>query len=257
MSNWKKNFTLIELLVVIAIIAILAAILLPALNKARARAHGISCLANLKTMGTGFAHYSADYQSYIAYPVEPGASMDDGLYSGGTAYSNNRTWAAHIAVYFISGYKAPTTWPSSHKPLTLWKTYRCPSDSTPQIFANGGADRPRLSYAVPVALIRSTTAYGIKLSHSALRTPSRIMNTVENDERLYDYSLSWVGNNGGGALAYMIYNGGEPTAFKEGARHNGSANILYLDGRAGGTTRARIKASGIVYQSLTKLTMQY
>lgn len=93
-THRQSGFTLIELLVVIAIIAILAAILFPVFAQAREKARAISCLSNMKQVGTGMAMYLQDYDE--TFPM-------DQYFSDPGTFKDQHYWHDSIYPYIKNG----------------------------------------------------------------------------------------------------------------------------------------------------------
>ena len=221
----RARFTLIELLVVIAIIAILAAILLPALNSARERGRAASCVNNMKQLGNNVAMYSSSYDDYV-----PGFCQD------GAFTSSSYRWSPVLAKFSGSPYifSCPTS-PSYSEYYDKVSTY------DPQTQTNVSNFFAFISYGVNGMYGASTQTYAFEASRK-LSQVTRVATVAYIGECVGTSASLYPTNNGQSSSCYFGPKVAPETA---GAaidpRHNDNANFLKLDGHVESRSRTELK----------------
>jgi len=214
LARFCGAFTLIELLVVIAIIAILAAMLLPALNRAKAKAQTISCVSNAKQLQLAYELYSTDNGNQL---------MDNSV--SGTSSPGAKAWIKGNVQEYMSGYENDPKQGVLFPYNSSLGIYRCPSS---RAFLKGtgwggGSQVPHnRSYSVSVWLGSNLTPPDlIAQKFSAIRNPSKTSVFIEENQISIDNGAIGFNRTNIGGMWNLPSN-----------RHASSGILSFLDGHA-------------------------
>ena len=213
-----NHFTLIELLIVIAIIAILAAMLLPALNNARSKAKQIQCVNNQKQLMSAQLQYTSDNQGYLT-PLNLGPSWSERI--------NKKWWENLLA----EGYLPPPKWFDENSGYPATGVQICPSildySTGSGLGIHGQGDNHRL------------VGYGFSVKTSKIKRPS---------ESVLIGDASCLKANGTTTPArvfvcwcwYTRWTVPDDNNYNLLPRHRDQSNCGFLDGHVGSFTYAEM-----------------
>lgn len=237
----RRRFTLIELLVVIAIIAVLASMLLPALQKARDRAQAILCASNLRSTGIFAVNYAQDYDEYAPFAYRVGGSCE-----GYAAQEQGGSWFVMLAPYAglkPYGHYRISTSPYSFTKYTKPLIFSCPGRNAEGVddYAQGG----KINFAPQTASSGTKSAYyrDVDIGGSSKQLRRVQMSRVDQASR----SLFIMD---GAQTHYPFYVNPSTAALKAypATHSNGTSwNGLYFDGHVEAISRPWLMAAYVNY----------